>query len=100
MKKLLIVLFALLPMAAFGADQCPLPDGCYTDRVTYEIIGVDGAVVDKTVYERLVPVSYADAMVLKYIRLIRNTEGGAKAFMSVLKAGGDAGKALEDQTAP
>lgn len=100
MKKLIGFLFVVFPFAVLGADQCPTPDGCYTDRTTYEILNADGQVVDKTVYDRLVPLSYTDAIVLKYVRMLRNTEGGAKAFLDILATGGDSKAVLSSQMGP
>ena len=87
MKKLFLLVL-LLPFAAVAQQgECPLPDGCYTDRLIYEIIGPDGAVVDRTVYERNVGLSYNEAMALKYVRMLRNIQGGAKSFFDVLQHG-------------
>ncbi len=65
-----------------GLDQCQ-----FTDTITYEIKDKDGNVVDRTTYERLVPITYYHAMALKYLRIERNVTGGAQTFLDILSAG-------------
>ena len=91
MKKLALI--ALLPFAAsaqqIGNQNCSagLNECQFTDKVVYEIIDRNGVVVDRTTYERLVPLTYTEAMAHKYVRMLRHTEGGVKSFLDIITEG-------------
>ena len=99
MKQIFAFVLLVFPFTLWAAD-CPSPEDCYVDRVTYEILDSQGVVVDKTVYERNVPIPYTDAIALKYMRMVRHTEGGAKVFLKVLGAQGKVKDALQADISP
>lgn len=114
MKKILAILvvvgslmgLAFSPAIVLGDEhQSPCGEGLeeckFTDKLVFEIIdNKTGQVVDRVVYERLLPISYNESMLMKYLRMLRNAEGGAKTYLDILGAGGNAKQALETQTQP
>ncbi len=96
MKKLLFTLLMAVPFAV--AAQGPQPDPCgvggCTDTLSYTIKNDQGAVVDQTTYDRDVGLPYAEAMALKYVRLLRCTDKETNTFLDILKAGDDPSTAI------
>ncbi len=101
MKKLFLAILLVFPVVAWAETNCQegLDECKYTSKITFEIIdSSDGSVADRTQYERLIGVSYAEAMALKYMGMKGIIEGGVETFVKVLKSEGDALQALsEDQ---
>lgn len=100
MKKLLGLILIAFPFAVFAQGQCPVPDGCYVDRITYEILDVEGTVVDKTVYDRLLPISYEDAMLLKYARMIPLSKGSARTAIKLMETNNNIKAYVKGLSAP
>lgn len=87
MKKLLFILLMTVPFAVTAQDPQVDPcgvGGC-TDTLSYTIKNDQGSVVDHTVYDRHVGVPYTEAMVLKYVRLLRCIGKETSTFVDVLK---------------
>ncbi len=73
-----------------GLDQCQ-----YTVRQTIDVLDKDGNVVDESLHHMKQPVTYAQAMAIKYLALLRAAKSGVENFLAIIDAG-DGVKAMRN----